>query len=555
LSEPLPIAAPSPPNSAPVLEVEDLHVRYLTRAGAVEAVRGVDFTVPVGGSFGLVGESGCGKSTIALAVMRYLGRNGEISGGRIRIEGRDLAALTEAELLALRGGRVAMVYQEPMSSLNPVLTVGRQLTEVVRLHGGIGDEAARARAVEMLGLVQMPEPAKLLDAYPHQLSGGMQQRVVIAMALMASPALLVLDEPTTALDVRVQAGILDLIADLRDEVGAAILYISHDLGTVARICDRVAVMRHGEIVEQGPVEEVFRRPRHDYTRSLLAAVPTLDDPVTARPPDAGERALDVIEVSKVFGGDAGPMRRAGREIRALDNVSLHVPPGRTLAIVGESGSGKSTLARILLGLETADGGRIELRGGLELAALDVGRRPKEVLSRLQMVFQNPDATLNPSHSVGYAIARPLRRLGRARGDARAHVARLLAAVGLCPEFARRKPHQLSGGQKQRVGIARALASSPEIVVADEPTSALDVSVRARVVELLGKLQGDRGLTIVFISHDLALVRSIADLVAVIHEGRIVEFGPVEEVFSPPHHPYTEELISAVPDVARALAAE
>jgi peptide/nickel transport system ATP-binding protein len=539
-------------SEAPILELDDVSISYFTRAGEVRAVRHVSFAVPPGGSFGLVGESGCGKSTIAYAIMRYLGRAGRIIGGRILLEGQDIAALSEAEIRRLRGRRIAMVYQEPMSSLNPVMTIGRQLAEVAALHEGAGERAARARALEMLRTVHLPDPEAALQRYPHQLSGGQQQRVVIAMALMTSPALLVLDEPTTALDVRVQAGILELIEELRDRFRTSILYISHDLGTVARICDRVGVMYFGELVESGSCHEVFTRPRHDYTRRLLAAIPTLDDPLPkGRAAPNEPAALTLRGVGKTYGGAGGPFRRGTAGVRALDDVSLEVARGRTLALVGESGCGKSTLAKLVLGIESPDGGSIELSEGLDLAKVPVDRRPPDILGRLQMVFQNPDGTLNPSHTVGYAIARPLRRLGRARGDVQRQVARLLEAVKLPPEIAARKPHQLSGGQKQRVAIARALASSPDIIVADEPTSALDVSVQATVIELLKELQDRRRLTLLFISHDLALVRSFADDVAVIHNGLVVEMGPIEEVFSPPHHPYTEELIAAVPRMPRA----
>jgi len=376
---------------------------------------------------------------------------------------------------------------------------------------------------------------------------------VIAMSLMTNPALLVLDEPTTALDVRVQAGILELIQELRREFNASILYISHDLGTVAKICDRVGVMYFGDIVELGPALEVFTNPKADYTKKLLAAIPSLADPI----PDGhgegdGATALAVTGLSKTY-ADAGALSLFGgqtREVRALDDVDLEVKVGQTLAIVGESGCGKSTLAKVLLGLERGDSGKVELSGGFDLCQLGVEQRSAEVLARLQMIFQNPDGTLNPSHTIGYTLARPLQRLGKARGDIGAEVARLLEAVKLPSEFARRRPHQLSGGQKQRVAIARALASSPEIIIADEPTSALDVSVQARVIDLLDEIQGQRELTMVFISHDLALVRSIADYVAVIYHGEVVEFGTVAEVFEPPYHAYTEELIGAVPVVPR-----
>ena len=537
----------------PILELRDVGISYFTRAGETKAAQNVNLTIQRGESLGLVGESGCGKSTIAYAVMRYLGRAGRLVSGEIRFEGRDLYAMSENEIRDLRGGRMAMVYQEPMSSLNPVMTVERQLMEVSILHDGASEAQARARALEMLETVRLPDLPDAMTRYPHQLSGGQQQRVVIAMSLMTNPALLVLDEPTTALDVRVQAGILELIQELRREFNASILYISHDLGTVAKICDRVGVMYFGDIVELGPALEVFTNPQADYTKKLLAAIPSLADPIPEGHGEGdGATALAVAGLSKTY-ADAGGLSLFGgqtREIRALDDVNLEVKVGQTLAIVGESGCGKSTLAKVLLGLERGDSGTVELSGGFDLCQLGVEQRPADVLARLQMIFQNPDGTLNPSHTIGYTLARPLHRLGKARGRISEDVAKLLEAVKLPGEFARRRPHQLSGGQKQRVAIARALASSPEIIIADEPTSALDVSVQARVIELLGEIQGQRELTMVFISHDLALVRSIADYVAVIYHGEVVEFGTVAEVFEPPYHPYTEELIGAVPVVPR-----
>jgi ABC-type glutathione transport system ATPase component len=542
----------------PTLELKDVSISYFTRAGATEAARKVSLTIMPGESLGLVGESGCGKSTVAFGVMRYLGRAGRLVSGQILFEGRDLYAMSEREIRDLRGDRMAMVYQEPMSSLNPVMTIERQLMEVAILHERASEAEARARALEMLELVRLPDLPHAMKRYPHQLSGGQQQRVVIAMSLMTNPSLLVLDEPTTALDVRVQAGILELIQELRRTFNASILYISHDLGTVAKISDKVGVMYFGEIVELGPTLEVFTHPKADYTKKLLAAIPSLADPLPERSDSrAGPSALEVMALTKTYvdSGAFGLLGRQAKHITALDDVSLQVSAGKTLAIVGESGCGKSTLAKVLLGLERGDDGRVVLSGGFELARLPVEKRPAEVLARLQMIFQNPDGTLNPSHTVGYTLARPLKRLGKAKGDVRQQVARLLEAVKLPPDFASRRPHQLSGGQKQRVAIARALASSPEIIIADEPTSALDVSVQARVIELLGEIQRQRELTMVFISHDLALVRSIADTVAVIYKGEVVEFGTVKQVFEPPYHPYTEELIGSVPVVPKPEPAE
>lgn len=534
----------------PVLKLEDVSIAYRTRNGESMAVEDLNLTIAAGESLGLVGESGSGKSTVAFAVMRYLPKNGRLAKGRILFEGKDIYALSDSEIRALRGDRIAMVYQEPMSSLNPVIPIERQLMEVAELHLDMDEPAARAKAIEAFQTVRLPEPEAIGKRYPHQISGGQQQRVVIAMALMGNPSLLILDEPTTALDVRVQAGILELLADLRRDLGLAMLFISHDLGTVAKVSDRVGVMLRGRLVETGPCREVFVAPKHEYTKRLIGSIPKLSDPIAERATPQGPPAVDVHDLSKCYiqGGGLSLASGGGTKVQALSDVSFAASRGRTLAIVGESGSGKSTFAKIMLGIETTPDGSISLDDGYVLSTASVTARPKEVLARLQMVFQNPDATLNPSHTVGYAIGRPLKLLRKSKGDIKAEVRRLLAAVRLTPEFADRYPYQLSGGQKQRIAIARAIASEPDIVIADEPTASLDVSVQARVVELLRDIQKDRELTLVFISHDLALVRSFADDVAVIYQGKVVDYGPVSKVFSPPHHPYTAELISAVPQV-------
>jgi peptide/nickel transport system ATP-binding protein len=600
---------------APILELRDARISYFTRAGEVNVVPALSFALRPGEALGLVGESGCGKSTVAFAIMRYLGAAGRVVGGQILFEGRDLTGMGEEELRRIRGRRIAMVYQDPAASLNPVMTVGRQLMEVPMIHAGASQAEARARATRMLAEVDLPE--RVLERFPHQLSGGQQQRIVIAMALIAEPALLILDEPTTGLDVTVEAAVLDLVRALRRHHNSAILFISHNLGTVVRVCDRVGIMYAGELVEEGSIREAFGDPRHPYTRGLLDCLPTLArdrrrtplvpiagqlDPMvgrrqgcgfasrcvhaeptcTARPipvttvvgaPDHRVRCVRLAELPRwehrpveaaapparsrhvilqienlqklyrqqrpLFGADRG-------WIRALDGVALTATAGETLAIVGESGCGKSTLAKVLSGLETATGGEVKL-DGLDVGRMPVDARAAEVRRKLQMVFQNPDRTLNPSHSVGYAISRALRRLrGLSASEARQAVKGLLQVVKLPPEFAERKPHQLSGGERQRVALARALAADPEVVVADEPVSALDVSVQAAIINLLNDLQTERGTTLVFISHDLAVVRYLASYVAVMYLGRVVEFGWVEDVFEPPHHPYTEALLSAVP---------
>jgi peptide/nickel transport system ATP-binding protein len=601
--------------TAPTLAIEHARIAYRLRAGDLTVVPDLSLSIAPGEAFGLVGESGCGKSTVALAVMGHLGRTGTLAKGRILVDGHDIARIAPAELRRLRGARMSMVYQDPMSSLNPTMTVGRQLMEVAETHLGLDRAAARARAADRLAEVRLPDPAAVLDRYPHQLSGGQQQRVMIAMALMAEPALLVMDEPTTGLDVTVEAAVLDLVAELRRRRGMALLFISHNLGAVLRVCDRVGVMYAGELVEQGAIGEVFRRPRHPYTRGLLAAIPTLGSggtgarlvPIRGQVPSLLDRGpgcgfasrcphataqcrTDAVALlpagpahlvrclhaatlpawQREAGGEDGAAKPAtapimtahdlrksyarrsvfgagGPATRALDGMSLVAQAGRTLAIVGESGCGKSTFARLLTGLDTATGGSLELAGA-EVASSPVEAREAGLVRRVQMVFQNPDATLNPSHSIGYAIGRAVRLLcGIAPAQVPAEVARLLETVRLPPETAHRLPRQLSGGQKQRVAIARALAGDPDLLVADEPVSALDMSVQAAVVNLILDLQEARGISLVFISHDLAVVRFLADQVAVMYRGRVVQFGDVAQVFQGPHHPYTAVLLAAAPD--------
>jgi peptide/nickel transport system ATP-binding protein len=603
----------------PLLEVRDLRIAYTTRAGEAVVVPGVSFRLNAGEALGLVGESGCGKSTVALSIVRYLGRTGRIAGGSIRFEGRELTTLDEVGLRAIRGRRIAMVYQDPMASLNPVMTVGRQLMEAPMTHEGVSASAARARALAMLAEVKLADPEAVMERYPHQLSGGQQQRIVIAMALITGPALLIMDEPTTGLDVTVEAAVLDLVRELRSRHHSAILFISHNLGSVVRVCDRVAVMYRGELVEDGPVRRIFTNPRHPYTRGLLDCLPTLGSdkrqaplvPIagqvesalarapgcgfagrcahveigrcTSRPipsaavggePDhhvacvradellqwarrsgadiahetggPGEPMVAVHHLSKIYEPRRRRFRGARAPVRAVSDVDLAAARGRTLAIVGESGCGKSTIAKVLSGLEVATAGGVTL-DGVEVGALAVDARSPALKRKLQMVFQNPESTLNPSHTVGYAIGRALRRLqGRASSDLAGGVARLLEVVKLSPAMAARTPRHLSGGEKQRAAIARALAGDPDVIVADEPVSSLDVSVQAAIVNLLTEIQAAHGTTLVFISHDLAIVRYLADTVAVMYLGIVAELGPVERVFAPPYHPYTEALLSAVP---------
>ncbi len=612
----MPVSPEGCRHGAPVLELDNARVSFFLRAGEANVIPGLSFAIKQGEAFGLVGESGSGKSTVALAIMRYLGRAGRLTSGRILFQGRDMAAFDAAALRAVRGRQIAMVYQDPMSSLNPVMTVGRQLMEVPVLHDRASAAEARALALAAMAEVELPDPAALFDRYPHQLSGGQQQRIVIAMALIARPALLIMDEPTTGLDVTVEAAILDLVRALRERHRAAILFISHNLGTVAQICDRVGVMYGGELVEEGPVRTVFGRPGHPYARGLLDCLPILGrdkhgavlrpipgqvglplarspgcvfasrcvwvqpgrcttEPIPHLPISPGHdvqcvRAAELPPWERPHGTKGGaavdqtaPVLRidglgktyqgqslfgaVGRGVVALEDISLSAQRGRTLAIVGESGCGKSSLARILAGLQSASSGTAEL-GGIAIGDLPVERRPPKLRRRLQMVFQNPDSTLNPSHSIGYAVARTLRQLkGLSATEARRQVGSLLEAVELPAEFRHRKPHQLSGGQKQRVAIARALAGDADVLLADEPVSALDVSVQATVINLLSRLQTTRGTTLIFISHDLAVVRHLADSVAVMYLGRVVEAGPAAQVFAAPWHPYTEALLSAAPD--------
>lgn len=610
------------PGAEPILEIESLSISFFTRLGEIPAV--MDFSVEVrpGEAVGLVGESGCGKSTVALGVMRDLGVNGRIVGGTVRFKGRDLATMSERELRDIRGSEIAMIYQEPMASLNPSMKVGQQLAEVPIVHEGVLAREARERALEVVADVKLPDPERILKSYPHQLSGGQQQRIVIAMALMSKPSLLILDEPTTALDVTVEAAVVDLVKDLGRKYGTSMLFISHNLGLVLETCDRICVMYSGEAVETGSVAEVFDRMRHPYTEALFRSIPLPGADKNARPlvPIRGNFPLpherppgcnfgprcdyfeqgrcDAAEVSmeEVEGRErhlsrclkfreidwdaptaAAPETAAGAEGRAIlkvddlkkhyevaanalfgdsgatkvvkanETLSFEAHESETLAIVGESGCGKSTFAKVLLGLETATSGAIELDGE-RVEDVPVERRGTQTVADVQMVFQNPFDTLNPSMTVGRQIVRALEVFGHGAADAerRDEMLRLLDLVKLPREFAERMPRQLSGGQKQRVGIARAFAGGARVVVADEPVSALDVSVQAAVADLLMEIQREKLTTLLFISHDLSIVRYLSDRVMVMYLGHVVELGSTEQVFSPPYHPYTEALLSAVP---------
>ncbi len=605
----------------PVLECRNLCISYFTRAGEIPAV--VDFNMKLmpGEAQGIVGESGCGKSTVALAIMQYMGRNGRIVGGEIFFEGRDMRTMSEAELRELRGSRIAMVYQEPMASLNPAMRIGEQLAEVPIYHEGVSPEEAGERARKMLESVRLPEPDRIMNSYPHQISGGQQQRVVIAMALLSNPRLLLLDEPTTALDVTVEAGIVELIGEIAREFGTSMIYISHNLGLILETCDRITVMYSGEAVEVGTIKDVFDSMRHPYTKGLFGSIPLPGADKNAHPlvaipgqlplpherptgcyfgprcdhflagtcdtgrlpmvpiagddehysrcarisgidwdaaisggtggesAPSGDVVLKVDEMTKRYEIEEGALFLPGEKktVKANEKISFEAHEAETVAIVGESGCGKSTFAKVLMGLENATSGNVVL-GNLELADLPVEKRSPDTIARLQMVFQNPFDTLNPSHTVGGQIARVIRKFGVETEEEKVQdrVLELLDIVKLPRDFAKRRPRQLSGGQKQRVGIARAFAGNPAVVIADEPVSALDVSVQAAVTELLMDIQRENRTTLLFISHDLSVVRYLADRIVVMYLGQIMEQGTTDEIFSPPYHPYTEALLSAVP---------
>jgi peptide/nickel transport system ATP-binding protein len=595
---------------APALELDDLHVVYRLRGIDRPVLRGITFSVPRGEAYGLVGESGCGKSTAAYAIMRYLARNGRVTGGSIRVAGRDLLSMGDADVRALRASTVSMVYQNPGAALNPSIRVGHQVAEVFKLLG-LNRGEARARTRDILTKVQISDPERVARRYPHQLSGGMQQRVVIAMALAKDPTLLILDEPTTGLDATVEAEVLDLVNALRQEFGTSVLFISHNLAVIAKMCEHVGVLYAGRLVEEGPAQRVFEDPRHPYTVGLLRCIPRaglrkdrdrldtipgflpgLGAPLSAcvfvdrcglaqeichqeeppfhpvghgqasrchfwqrahevprtTPPQAAPARLEPGRAAVVL--EAQNMRKTfrqeGVDVRALEDVSFGIRQGETLGLVGESGSGKTTLARLLLGLTEPDTGSVvELDG--EALAPGIGGRDHEQVRAIQIVFQNPDAALNRRFSAHRTIARALKKLLGTTGQERETRLRELAhSVRFDLRLLGARPAQLSGGLKQRVAIARAFAGEPRVVVCDEPTSALDVSVQAAILNLLADLQGEKGVTYLFISHDLGVVRYLSDRIAVLYLGRLMELGPAEAVFEPPHHPYTEALLSAVP---------
>ncbi|MFE6784669.1 ABC transporter ATP-binding protein [Streptomyces sp. NPDC057680] len=530
----------------PLVEVSDLTVEFARSGDPVRAVDGLSFTLGEGRALALVGESGSGKSTVAGALLGLHRGTGARVGGTVRVGGIDVGTAGPGELRRLRGGVAAMVFQDPLSALDPYYAVGDQIAEVYRVHAGGSRRDARARAVEVLDRVGIPDAARRSRSRPHEFSGGMRQRALLAMALACEPRIIVADEPTTALDVTVQAQILDLLHELRRETGTALLLVTHDVGVAAESVDEVLVMRDGREVERGPVGEVLDAPAEPYTKRLLAAVPRLDGPVR-EPREKGRPLLEVHDLRRVFG-------RGPKAVTAVEGASLTLHAGETLGVVGESGSGKTTLGRMLVRLLDPTGG--ELRYG----GKDIGSLPERELRpyrrELQMVFQDPVASLNPRRSVGDSIADPLRVAGeRDENRIRGRVRELLDRVGLDPDRYEAYPHEFSGGQRQRVGIARALAAEPRVVVCDEPVSALDVTTQAQVTALLAELQAELGLGLVFIAHDLAVVRQVSDRVAVMRAGRIVEQGTVAEVYGAPRDPYTRQLLAAVPSLDPLRATE
>jgi peptide/nickel transport system ATP-binding protein len=605
----------------PILEIDRLSISFFTRLREIPAVMDFSVSVKPGEAVGLVGESGCGKSTVALGVMQDLGVNGQVVGGSIKFKGRDLAEMSDEELRDIRGSQIAMIYQEPMASLNPAMRIGQQLMEVPMIHLGMSESDARTRALQVVTDVKLPDPERILKAYPHQLSGGQQQRIVIAMALMAEPALLILDEPTTALDVTVEAAVVELVKDLGKKYGTSMLFISHNLGLVLETCDRICVMYSGEAVERGSIEDVFDEMQHPYTQALFRSIPLPGADKNARPliaipgnfplpherppgcnfgprcdyfeagrcdqgpifmedvpgnerhatrclrfqeidwkapleladvktkGEIGKVVLKMDKLKKYYEVAANSMfgGSATKVVKANEELSFEARESETLAIVGESGCGKSTFAKVLMGLETATSGQV-LLDGTDIGGVPIEDRSTQNVADIQMVFQNPFDTLNPSMTVGRQIIRALEifKIGKNEKERRQRMLELLDLVKLPREFAGRMPRQLSGGQKQRVGIARAFAGDARIVVADEPVSALDVSVQAAVTDLLMEIQREQKTTLLFISHDLSIVRYLSDRVMVMYLGHVVELGTTDQVFSPPYHPYTEALLSAVP---------
>jgi microcin C transport system ATP-binding protein len=522
--------------TAPLLQVSGLSIAF---GDAPPVVKGVDFSIARGETLALVGESGSGKSVSALSTLRLLPGSAKVEGS-IRFDGEEVLAMDQSALCTLRGGRVGMVFQEPMTSLNPLHGIGRQIGETLALHKGMTGAAARARTIELLSLVGLPDPASRIDALPHELSGGQRQRVMIAMALANDPDLLIADEPTTALDVTIQAQILDLLADLKARLGMAVLFITHDLSIVRRIADRVCVMTQGEIVETAPAVRLFADPRHPYTKKLISAQPK---PRAVRPASIEPPVMEARGVKVWFPVKGGLLRRTRGYVKAVDGVDVTLRPGRTVGVVGESGSGKSTLGLALLRLIGSEG---TIRfDGQEISAMTRGRlRP--LRRAMQVVFQDPYGSLSPRLSVGEIVGEGLdiHAPGLSREERRSRIGDALSQVGLEAAMQDRYPHEFSGGQRQRIAIARALILGPKLLVLDEPTSALDVSVQAQIVELLRDIQERLNIAFLFISHDLSVVRALSDDILVMKDGRIVESGPAGKILAAPEHPYTRMLLAA-----------
>lgn len=594
----------------PLLKVDNLQTQFQTEEGIVRAVDDISFVLSEGMTLGIVGESGSGKSVTSLSIMQLLTRNAQIAGGNISFLGQELIGLPDPQMRKIRGSEISMIFQEPMTSLNPVFTVGSQVMEAIQIHQRISTKEAREQTVRLFREVGIPDPEQRVNYYPHQMSGGQKQRVMIAMALSCNPKVLIADEPTTALDVTIQAQILDILRRLRDDRGMSILFITHDLGVIAEIADHVLVMYQGKIVEQGPIEQLFANPTHPYTKGLLACRPRLDTkyrhlptvadfmetkevdgeleiiekvvtpeveqrlisdgrgrllhpksvlkainhPLDEADPDSdtkcvaeGETPLLSVRDLKVhFPQRKGLFSRIVGYVKAVDGISFDVYRGQTLGLVGESGCGKTTAGRAILRLVQPTAGEIDFEG-TDLLSLG-GRELRDIRKKLQIIFQDPYGSLNPRMTIEAAVCEPMviQRIGKGSADRRDKAAALLEEVGMNAAHLRRYPHEFSGGQRQRICIARALAVEPDFLVCDESVSALDVSVQAQVLNLLKQLQVRRGLTYIFISHDLSVVKFMADMMAVMNEGKIVEFGPAEAIYAHPKDPYTQKLIAATP---------
>ena len=534
--------------SEPVLAVEDLQVRFAMPDGPIDAVRGLSYEIGSGETLGIVGESGSGKSQSVLALMGLLADNGSATGSA-RFNGREILGLPERELNGIRGKRIAMIFQDPMTSLNPYLRIGQQMSQVLQRHQGLDRRSAWQQCAQLLDAVHIADARRRLDMYPHELSGGMRQRVMIASALLCRPALLIADEPTTALDVTVQAQILRLMRELREEFSTSIILITHDLGVVAGNCDRVLVMHEGRAVESGSTDAVFYATRHDYTKTLLAAVPRLDNvppPVKRKAPSDESPVLVVEDLKVYFEVASDGLFAPPRTLRAVDGISLRLGAGETLGIVGESGCGKSTLARGILRLVDTTAGRVVLLGS-DLAAMDKSTL-RDVRRNMQLILQDPLASLNPRMTVHDIVTEPLETFHReySRAERTRRAEEILVRVGLDPSMLNRYPHEFSGGQCQRIGIARALILEPRLIVCDEPVSALDVTIQAQIIELLRTLQAESDIALIFIAHDLAVVRQISHRIVVMYLGRIVEVADRDALYDRPRHPYTRALINAVP---------